>query len=94
MCRARFLILLLCFAPSVGRASDGSVALVATTRLEASAQVITLPAKVGLLRAAEERVLAAEVPGRIESLALPGQRVRAGEHQTSTTQGPGLGSSM
>jgi membrane fusion protein (multidrug efflux system) len=63
---------------SAASAAD-KVPFVATQRLEAGPYEVTLPEKVGVLRAAEERVLAFEVPGRLERIADENSVVAAGD---------------
>ena len=55
------------------------VALVATRRLEPIVFDLTLPEKIGLLKAGQQRELAFEVGGRVAHLALEGAEVATGE---------------
>jgi membrane fusion protein (multidrug efflux system) len=57
----------------------GPAALVATGTVEPAPFELTLPAKVGLLEAGEERALGFEVSGRLAHLAAEGASVAAGE---------------
>ena len=74
---ARIALALALFA--TGLLAADRARLVATTRVEPGPYSLTLPEKGGVLRGGEERVLAFEVPGRVERIQPEGQRVGAGE---------------
>jgi membrane fusion protein (multidrug efflux system) len=74
--------LLLCLAGAIllgAAAPEPRAALVATAQLSPAPYDITLPDKLGVLEAGEHRILAFEIPGRLEQVAANGSRVVAGE---------------
>jgi membrane fusion protein (multidrug efflux system) len=60
-------------------APEPPAALVATKRLSPAPYAVTLPDKLGVLEAGKHRVLAFDVPGRLEEVSPEGQRVAAGD---------------
>jgi len=71
-------VLLAASAPPGARAEAARAARVATRRVEPGPYDLTLPERVGPLRAVETRTLAFEVGGKLETLAEEGARIAAG----------------